>query len=362
MRAILFILLASFSISSAGVRIGDLTNYPNTTPVSLTGYGLIVGLAGTGDGSKSTFTPQTFATMLKQFGIEVAPGELKLKNVAAVMVSCEMPAGSRRGSRLDALVSSLGDATSLQGGTLLRTVLADPWGNPIAEVQGPVSIGGFNFETGGTRVSRNHAVAGRIPSGTILFEDGPELPAPSDSIVLMLEQPDLRMAVNITKAINGVFVDAARTEDPSMIVVNVPPMYETQSDRFEFQSAIEDIEVNPDGTDKIVINERTGVVILGEEVRLSRGAITKGNLTVTIAETAEASQPGALSGGDTAELPRTDLKVEEEDRRLSIVNGASTLQEVVEVLNVLGATPRDMVDILQSMSQNGMLHGELVLL
>jgi flagellar P-ring protein precursor FlgI len=204
MRTLLFILLATVSITSAGVRIGDLTDYPNTTPVTLTGYGLIVGLAGTGDGSKSTFTPQTFATMLKQFGIEVAPDELKLKNVAAVMVSCEMPAGSRRGSRLDALVSSLGDATSLQGGTLLRAVLNDPWGNSVAEVQGPVSIGGFNFETGGNRISRNHSVAGRIPSGVhFCLKTVPNCLRLQTASCLMLEQPDLRMAVNITKAINA---------------------------------------------------------------------------------------------------------------------------------------------------------------
>ena len=362
MRAILFILLASFSISSAGVRIGDLTNYPNTTPVSLTGYGLIVGLAGTGDGSKSTFTPQTFATMLKQFGIEVAPGELKLKNVAAVMVSCEMPAGSRRGSRLDALVSSLGDATSLQGGTLLRTVLADPWGNPIAEVQGPVSIGGFNFETGGTRVSRNHAVAGRIPSGTILFEDGPELPAPSDSIVLMLEQPDLRMAVNITKAINGVFVDAARTEDPSMIVVNVPPMYETQSDRFEFQSAIEDIEVNPDGTDKIVINERTGTIVVGTAVTLLPTAIAHGNLTVEISERPVISQPNQFGQGETVVEKQSTISVENAGEGWKEIGGGASAGEVARMLNSLGVTPRDMIAIFQGLKAAGALRAELVII
>jgi flagellar P-ring protein precursor FlgI len=362
MRTLLFILLATVSITSAGVRIGDLTDYPNTTPVTLTGYGLIVGLAGTGDGSKSTFTPQTFATMLKQFGIEVAPDELKLKNVAAVMVSCEMPAGSRRGSRLDALVSSLGDATSLQGGTLLRAVLNDPWGNSVAEVQGPVSIGGFNFETGGNRISRNHSVAGRIPSGVILFEDGPELPAPADSIVLMLEQPDLRMAVNITKAINQMFVGSARTNDPAMIVVDVPVMYETQSDRFEFQSSIEDIEVDPDGTDKIVINERTGTIIVGTAVTLLPTAIAHGNLTVEISERPVISQPNQFGQGETVVEKQSTISVENAGEGLKEIDGGASAGEVARMLNSLGVTPRDMIAIFQGLKAAGALRAELVII
>lgn len=362
MRYTVLMILLSVCFAFAGVRVGDLTNYPNSTPMTLTGYGLIVGLAGTGDGSKSTFTPQTFASMLKQFGIEVAPGDLKLKNVAAVMVSCEMPAGARRGSRIDALVSSLGDATSLQGGTLLRTVLNDPWNNPIGEVQGPVSIGGFNFETGGTRVSRNHSVAGRIPGGTVLFDDGPELPAPSDSFVLVLEQPDLRMAVNVTKAINALYAGSARTEDPSSVIISVPALYESQSDRLEFQSIIEDIEVEPAGTDKIVINERTGTIVVGTAVSLLPTAIAHGNLTVEISERPVISQPNAFGQGQTIVEKQSTITVENAGEGLKEVAGAASAGDVARMLNSLGVTPRDMIAIFQGLKAAGALRAELVII
>ncbi len=358
---IVSILLAS-ATAFGGVRVGDLTGYPNTTPVTLTGYGLVVGLAGTGDGSKSTFTPQTFASMLKQFGIEVAPGELKLKNVAAVMITCEMPAGARRGARIDALVSSLGDATSLQGGTLLRSVLNDPWGNPIAEVQGPISIGGFNFETGGNRVSRNHAVAGRIPGGTILFADGPQLPAPADTVVLVLEQPDLRTAVAITKAINAHYGGSARTDDPAQVVVNVPTMYETQSDRFEFQSIIEDIQIEPIGTDRIVINERTGTIVVGTGVTLMPTAIAHGNLTVEISERPVISQPNAFGQGETVIESQSTISVENAGEGLKEIEGAASVGDVARMLNSLGVTPRDMIAIFQGLKAAGALRAELVII
>lgn len=362
MRLLILLLVLSVSLSAAGVRVGDVSNYPNSTPVTLTGYGLIVGLAGTGDGSKSTFTPQTFASMLKQFGIEVAPTDLKLKNVAAVMVSCEMPAGSRRGSRLDALVSSLGDATSLQGGTLLRTVLNDPWANPIAEVQGPVSIGGFNFETGGNRVSRNHSVAGRIPNGTVLFDDGPELPAPSDSFVLILEQPDLRMAVDITKAINLLYGGAARTEDPSVVVVSIPEKFQSQSDRLEFQSIIESVEFEPAGTDKIVINERTGTIVVGTAVSLLPTAIAHGNLTVEISEQPVISQPNAFGQGETVVETQSTITVENAGEGLKEIAGAASAGDVARMLNSLGVTPRDMIAIFQGLKAAGALRAELVII
>ncbi|NUO17883.1 flagellar basal body P-ring protein FlgI [bacterium] len=358
---VIYLVLCS-TIAFAGVRIGDVTNYPNSTPVTLTGYGLIIGLAGTGDGSKSTFTPQTFASMLKQFGIEVSPGELKLKNVAAVMVTCEIPAGSRRGARLDALVSSLGDATSLQGGTLLRTVLNDPWGEPVAEVQGPVSIGGFNFETGGNRVSRNHAVAGRIPNGAVLFGDGPQLPAPADSFILVLEQPDLRTAVDVTRAINAAYSSTARTEDPATIVVSVPSEYTNLSERLEFQANIEDIEFDPVGTDKIVINERTGTIVVGTAVTLLPTAIAHGNLTVEISEQPVISQPNAFGQGETVVETQSTITVENAGEGLKEIAGAASAGEVARMLNSLGVTPRDMIAIFQGLKAAGALRAELVII
>ncbi|MBK6766390.1 MAG: flagellar basal body P-ring protein FlgI [bacterium] len=361
MRAVLPLFVFASSLF-AGVRIGDLTNYPNTTPVSLTGYGLIVGLAGTGDGSKATFTPQSFANMMKQFGIEVAAGDLKLKNVAAVMVSCEMQPGVRRGARVDALVSSLGDATSLQGGTLLRTVLSDPWGEPVAEVQGAVSIGGFNFESTGSRVSRNHSVAGRIPNGVVLFSDGPELPAPADSFVLVLDQPDLRTSVSITKAINQQYGGAARTEDPSTVIVTMPDMYATLSDRLEFQSVIEDIQIDPAGTDKIVINERTGTIVVGTAVSLMPTAVAHGNLTVEITDMPVISQPNAFGQGETIVERQSRITVDNAGVGLKEVAGAASAGDVAKMLNSLGVSPRDMIAIFQGLKAAGALRAELVII
>lgn len=361
MRCSLLVLVLATSLF-AGVRIGDLTNYPNTTPVTLTGYGLIVGLAGSGDGSKATFTPQSFANMMKQFGIEVAAGDLKLKNVAAVMVTCEMQPGIRRGARVDALVSSLGDATSLQGGTLLRTVLNDPWGTPVAEVQGPVSIGGFNFESTGSRVSRNHSVAGRIPNGTVLFCDGPELPAPADSFILVLDQPDLRTSVSITKAINQKFADAARTEDPSTVIVTMPEQYASLSDRLEFQSVIEDIQIDPAGTDKIVINERTGTIVVGTAVSLLPTAVAHGNLTVEITDMPVISQPNAFGQGETVVERQSRITVDNAGVGLKEVAGAASAGDVAKMLNSLGVTPRDMIAIFQGLKAAGALRAELVII
>ncbi len=361
MRIVIALLLLT-NVSMCGVRIGDMTNYPNTTPVTLTGYGLVVGLAGTGDGSKSTFTPQTFANMLKQFGIEVAAGDLKLKNVAAVMVTCELPAGAKRGARLDALVSSLGDATSLQGGTLLRTVLSDPWGVATAEVQGPVSIGGFNFESSGSRVSRNHSVAGRIPTGTVLFADGPELPAPADSFILVLEQPDLRSAVAITRSINQSFVGSARTQDPATVVIYIPPQYLTQSDRLEFQSVIEDLEIDPAGTDRIVINERTGTIVVGTEVSLLPTAVAHGNLTVEISKQPVISQPNPFGDGQTIVESVTHITVDNAGVGLKEIDGAASAGNVARMLNSLGVSPRDMIAIFQGLKAASALRAELVII
>lgn len=359
-KLITFLLFANVAI--AGVRIGDLTNYPNSTPVTLSGYGLVIGLAGTGDGSKATFTPQTFANMLKQFGIEVAPADLKLKNVAAVMVTCEVQPGSRRGARLDALVSSLGDATSLQGGTLLRTVLNDPWGNASAEVQGPISIGGFNFESSGTRVSRNHSVAGRIPGGTVLFADGPELPAPADSFILVMQQPDLRTSVAITKAINQTFNAAARTADPATVIISVPASYNTLSERLEFQALIEDLEIDPAGTDRIVINERTGTIVVGTEVSLLPTAVAHGNLTVEISEQPVISQPNAFGQGETVVDRISRITVDNAGVGLKEVDGAASAGEVARMLNSLGVSPRDMIAIFQGLKAAGALRAELVII
>jgi len=344
------------------VRIRDVTTYPNTTPSSLSGYGLVVGLAGTGDGSKSTFTPQAFATMMKSYGLQVDPASLKLKNVAAVIVTCEVQSGARVGARCDVLVSSLGDATSLQGGTLLRTVLQDPWNKPVAEAQGPVSIGGFNFESQGSRVSRNHAVVGRIPGGMTLFEDAPALPAPTDSFVLSLKQPDLQLAVRIAASINANYAFAADVVDPSTLVIHVPEACKSSTERFMFQSDIGELTVTPVASDRVVINERTGTIVVGSAVVLLPAAVAHGNLTVEITERSAVSQPQPFGQGQTISERQSRISVESAGTGLLEVSAAASAGDVARVLNSLGVTPRDMIAIFQGLKEAGSLQAELVII
>jgi flagellar P-ring protein precursor FlgI len=354
------LMIATFAYSA--VRIGDITNYPNTTPTSLTGYGLVVGLAGTGDGSKSTFTPQAFSSMMKKFGLELDASTLKLKNVAAVMVTCEMPPGAKMGSRLDALVSSLGDASSLQGGTLLRSVLLDPWGVAVAEVQGPLSIGGFNYESSGSRVSRNHAVVGRIPNGIVLYEDGDRLPAPADTFVMSLHQPDLQLSVRIVEAVNEAYPGAAVVIDPATVVVRIPDAIISVSERFAFQASVGDITVEPVASDRIVINERTGTLVVGTGVTLMPAAIAHGNLTVEISDQPTISQPNPFSQGTTVVERQSRISVENAGVGLKEVSGAASVGDVARMLNSLGVSPRDMIAIFQGLKEAGALQAELVII
>ena len=359
---LLLIVLAPLASGLAQVRIRDLTTYPNTTPVTLTGYGLVVGLAGTGDGSKSTFTPQTFAAMLKNYGIQVDPTALKLKNVAAVMVTCEVQPGSHTGARTDALVSSLGDANSLQGGTLLRTVLLDPWGKAVAESQGPVSIGGFNFESSGSRVSRNHALVGRIPDGVVLYENGPALPAPADTFVLNLRQPDLQLSVRIAKAINAANDGFAEVRDAATVVVHAPKEVTTNTDRLAFQSEIGELSVTPVASDRVVINERTGTIVVGAAVVLMPAAVAHGNLTVEITDRAAVSQPGAFSQGQTISERQSKISIDNAGTGLLEMNAAASAGDVARALNALGVSPRDMIAIFQGLKEAGSLQAELVII
>lgn len=361
-RAIILLLLVSCAAAAGQVRIRDITTYPNTTPLTATGYGLVIGLAGSGDGSKSTFTPQAFASMLRQFGLEVDAAGLKLKNVAAVMVTCEIKPGWRVGARCDALASSLGDATSLQGGTLLRTVLLDPWGRAIAEAQGPLSIGGFNFESSGSRISRNHAVVGRIPGGVVLYEDAPPLPAPSDTFVFNLKQPDLQLAVRIADAINYEYAGVADVRDPATVVVRVPGQYVSMSERLGYQSRVGDLTVVPIASDRIVINERTGTIVVGSAVVLLPAAVAHGNLTVEISEQPIISQPNPLSQGTTISERISRISIESAGTGLLEMAGGASAGDVARALNSLGVSPRDMIAIFQGLREAGSLQAELVII
>jgi flagellar P-ring protein precursor FlgI len=345
------------------VRVRDLAEVRGQEFNHVQGIGIVTGLNGTGDSGNATTL--ALRNLLNTQNINLDPSQIAANNVAVVFVEATLPPGAKPGRRRDARVSSIYDAADLTGGSLVWCELVAPGTDDVyATVSGPISTGAFTAGGEAASASRNHPTVGICSHGAKVEREVPsELVSSTGFVHLDLKSTtgSLGNAVRIARAINAAQEGSAIPMDAGTVRV-VVPTWIGDAERVGFISSLLEIEVIPEASARVVINERTGVVILGEEVRLSRGAITKGNLTVTVAETAETSQPGALSEGETATNPRTELNVEEEDRRLSLISGASTLQEVVEVLNVLGVTPRDMVDILQSMSQAGMLHGELVVL
>jgi flagellar P-ring protein precursor FlgI len=345
------------------VRIGDLVAVRGQEENQVQGIGLVVGLSGTGDSTIAA--RQAILNLLKTQNIVLDLQAVSSANAAVVLVQATLEPGIKPGRQMDVRVSSLYDCESLVGGTLLHAELADMTGTSVyITAGGPVTTGAFSAEGQGATATRNHLTVGTIPLGGKVEREVPTQIVSDHGYVYL----DLRAlkgsfgnAARITQAINGLYPSSAVAQDAMSVAVRVPSDLPHES-TVSFLSSILEREIEPAPFARVVINERTGVIVMGEGVRISRGAITKGNLTVTIAETPEASQPGPLSQGRTEVLPRTSVLVEEEDRPLTIVNGAVTLQEVVEVLNVLGVTPRDMIQILQLMAQSGMLHAEILVM
>jgi len=346
----------------AQARLKDIAAVQGVRGNQLVGYGLVVGLDGTGDGNGSTFTPQSVASMLQKFGITVSPGTLQLKNVAAVMVTATLPPFVKNGSAIDVTVSSLGDAKSLQGGTLLQTPLQAANNKVYAAAQGAISVGGFLAGGGGGgSVAKNFVTAGRIPGGALVEQDVPTtmLGASSGTLEVTLGQPDFTTAARLVNAINThkpYGVTDAVAADAGTIRVGFTPGF----DPVTVIAGLENVPVDTDEVAKIVINERTGTVVMGGNVEVSACAVAHGNLTVSIANAPIISQPGPLSRqGQTVALPRKIINVAEGSERLIPVPNSETLDSVVKSLNALGVTPRDLIAILQAMKEAGALHAEI---
>jgi flagellar P-ring protein precursor FlgI len=345
------------------VRIGDLVAVRGQEENQIQGIGLVTGLAGTGDSTIAA--RQAIINLLKTQNIVLDLQAVSSSNAAVVLVQATLEPGIKPGRQMDVRVSSLYDCESLVGGTLLATELSDMTGSSVyVTAAGPITTGAFSAEGQGASATRNHTTVGTIPLGGKVEREVPSRIVSEHGYVYL----DLRAlkgsfanAARVAQAINSLYPSAAVAQDAMTVGVRVPPDLPNES-TVSFLSSILEREIEPAPFARVVVNERTGVIVMGEGVRISRGAITKGNLTVTIAETPEASQPGPLSQGETQVLPRTSVLIEEEDRPLTIVNGAVTLAEVVEVLNVLGVTPRDMIQILQLMAQSGMLHAEILVM
>lgn len=360
-------LLCPLIMSLAGVwlpeccqasRIKDLVHIQGVRENQLIGYGLIVGLKGTGDKGGGKFTINSLANMLRKLGVSVDPAELKVKNVAAVIVTATLPPFARRGERIDVTISSLGDASSLQGGTLLLTPLKGADDQVYAVAQGPLSVGGFAAEGGAAGVQKNHPTVARIPQGALIEREVPFSLNPQSPLIMTLDRADFVTAARIAKKINDTLnMDLAHAQDPRSISLTIPSQF--QKNLVELVATIQEIEVEPDTQARVVINERTGTVVVGENVRISSVAISHGNLSIEIKETQQVSQPPPLSPGETQKVPQTDITIHEERGNLIPLPANTTVGELVRALNAIGVSPRDLIAILQSIRAAGALHAEL---
>jgi flagellar P-ring protein precursor FlgI len=339
------------------VRIKDIATFSGVRDNQLVGYGLVVGLSGTGDKKDSAFTMRSMVNMLEKMGVRVDMKQMKPKNVAAVMVTGRMPVSAKPGTLLDVTVSSLGDSTSLLGGVLVQTPLKGVDGKVYALAQGPLTVGGFSVSGSQAQAQKNITTVGQVPGGAIVERAVPFEFNNQDTLTLSMNSPDFsttNQVVNrINKALGGTF---AKPVDASTITLNIPGDF--KGNIVPLMASLENIEVTPDSIAKVVVDEKTGTIILGRDVRISRVAVAHGNLQVMVRENQDVSQPGPFSQGTTTTTRSTDIAAHEEKRSLNILEGA-TLQELVDALNSVGATPRDLISILRSMKAAGALHAHL---
>ncbi len=343
-------------------RIKDLVDVEGIRENQLIGYGLVVGLNGTGDTlNNSPFTRQSIQSMMERLGVNTRGMNLRTANVAAVMVTANLPPFSTQGTRIDIKVSAMGDARSLQGGELLVTPLVGADGEVYAVGQGAVAIAGFQAQGAAASITRGVPTVGRVSNGGIVEREVAFSINRMASLKLALRNPDLTTARRIAAAIND-FIGAPTAEptDPATIHLKVPQRFE--GNIVALLTEIEQLRVQPDQIAKVVIDEASGIIVMGKDVRVSTVAVAQGNLTVTISERPQVSQPNPLSQGQTAVVPRTQIQATEEGKRLALVREGVSLQELVDGLNALGIGPRDMIAILQAIKAAGALQAEIEVL
>ena len=357
-------LAGTAALAQSQSRIKDVADFEGVRDNLLVGYGLVVGLNGTGDNLDSAvFTRESLIGMLQRLGVNARDEDLDTDNVAAVMITADLPPFSRQGTRIDVQVSALGDAESLLGGTLLVTPLLGADGEVYAVAQGQVAVAGFSAAGNAETIVKGVPTSGRIANGAIIERElGFELEQ-LRAVKLSLRNPDLTTARRIADAINAFTGEpSARSIDPTTVRINLPARY--NGDVVALMTDIEQLRVRADQPARVVIDEASGIIVMGENVRISTVAIAQGNLTIRITETPQVSQPNAFSNTGTTEVvPRTDIQVEEDgDKRLAVVPSGVSLQELVNGLNALGIGPRDMISILQAIKAAGALQAEIEVL
>jgi flagellar P-ring protein FlgI len=362
----MFLVLATIGMLqpqlSHAARLKDIADVEGVRGNQLFGYGIVVGLNGTGDGNAADFTSKGLSNILERAGLSVDSEDIRVKNVASVLVTATLPAFIRPGSRIDVTISSLGDAKSLQGGTLLFAPLKGADGNVYAVAQGAVVVGGFSVESGQDAAIRNHPTVGQITNGATVERAIPFDLFQSQQVRIVLRNPDFSTMTRVVTEINrnlgrplAVALDSASVE--------IPLVDEHALDPVGFLARIEQIDVPQDFMARVVVNEKTGTIVIGENVTVSRVALAHGNLNIVIRAETQVSQPQALAQTGTTEVvTNTDVTVGEDQSGLSIVGGSVTLGELVDALNALGATPRDLISIFNALQQAGALQAELTIM
>ena len=342
-------------------RVKDLVDVEGVRDNMLVGYGLVAGLNGSGDSLRNApFTQQSIQTMLERMGVNTRGETMQTKNTAAVMVTANLPAFSAQGSRMDVSVSALGDAKSLQGGTLLVTTLFGADGNIYALAQGPVAVGGFSAQGQGASVTRGVPTAGRISNGAIIEREVGFTLANESILRLSLHNPDLTTASRISEAVNRYLGgNIATVTDPATVKLNVPASY--TNGVVGLLTDVEQLKVDPDQPAKVIIDEQSGVIVMGADVRISTIAIAQGNLTIRVTEAPEVSQPSPFSKTGTTEVvPRTQIQIDDgHSNKMAVLSEGVSLQRLVDGLNALGVGPRDIISILQAIKAAGALQADI---
>lgn len=361
MKVLILLLACLMSLTALADRIKDLTSVAGVRSNQLIGYGLVVGLDGSGD--KAPFTNQSFNNMMKEFGISVPPGtDPKLKNVAAVSLTASLPPFAKPGQSIDVTVSSIGNAKSLRGGTLLFSPLKGADGQVYAVAQGNLVVGGFGAEgNDGSSITVNVPSVGRIPNGATVERPVPNAFARGDSLILNLDRPDFTTAKRMADTINDLLgPETAYAQDATSVRVSAP---RDPNQRVSFLSLIENLTVTPgEATAKVIINSRTGTIVIGKHVKIDPVAVTHGSLTVTVKENIEVNQPNALAGGETAVVPDADVNIDEEGNPMFVFDPGVSLDEIVKAVNEVGAAPGDLMAILEALKQAGALNAELIVI
>jgi flagellar P-ring protein precursor FlgI len=360
MKHILPGLLALHAISLTGAyggtRLKELVSLEGVRDNQLMGYGLVVGLAGTGDRVQTVFSAQSLTNLLERMGLTVSSTAIQVKNTAAAMVTATLPPYSQAGSRIDVTVAAMGDAPSLQGGVLLMTGLKGPDGQVYAVAQGPIVLGGFIAGSGANSHTVNHPTVGRMPNGAIVERGAPSVNLTSH-LRLQLQRADFATAARITEALNKRFGAIAHAENEALVAVTLPPEYENKTT--EFVAELERLTVETDTEAVIVVNERTGTIVMGKDVQIAPVAIMQGNLNVEIQTVEGVSQPNAMSSGTTQAVEQTNIAVKQEQARSVLLKQGATVEELVRALNAIGSSPRDIISILQNLKAAGALDADL---